>query len=91
MAGSGALHAAVGPWKTDRPTRLPTGLRRLRVLVVKIRSQRHGLDQTRRIIAAEEAITCHGWEQNGAGLAIRLTLFTPRDSDEVQVLEQGPP
>ena len=35
------------------------------------------LDRTRRIIAAEETITCNGWRQNGAGLAIRLALLRP--------------
>ena len=35
------------------------------------------LDRTRRIVSAEETITCDGWRQNGAGLAIRLALFRP--------------
>ncbi len=33
------------------------------------------LDQTRRIIAAEETITCDSWRENGAGLAIQLVLL----------------
>ena len=35
------------------------------------------LDQTLRIVAAEEPITCEGWRRNGAGLAIRLALLRP--------------
>ena len=35
------------------------------------------LDRTRRIIAAEETVTCDGWRQDGAGLAIRLALLRP--------------
>ena len=41
------------------------------------RSAERWLDQTRRIIAAEETITCDGWQWNGAGLAIRLALLRP--------------
>ena len=33
------------------------------------------LDQTRRIVSAEETITCDNWRQNGAGLAIWLALL----------------
>ena len=35
------------------------------------------LDRTQRIVAAEEAITCENWRQNGAGLAIWLALLRP--------------
>ena len=35
------------------------------------------LDRTRRIIAAEETVTCDGWRGDGAGLAIRLALLRP--------------
>ena len=35
------------------------------------------LDGTRRLVAAEEPLTCDGWQQNGAGLAIRLALLRP--------------
>ncbi len=35
------------------------------------------LDQTRRIVAAEETITCENWRQNGAGLAMWLALLRP--------------
>ena len=35
------------------------------------------LDQTRRIVTAEETIACDGWRQNGAGLAIQLALLRP--------------
>ena len=35
------------------------------------------LDRTRRLVAAEEPITCDGWRQDGAGLAIRLALLRP--------------
>ncbi|MDE0360419.1 MAG: alpha-ketoglutarate-dependent dioxygenase AlkB [Rhodospirillaceae bacterium] len=35
------------------------------------------LDRTRRIVAAEETITCDNWRQNGAGLAIWLALLRP--------------
>ena len=35
------------------------------------------LDRTRRIISADETITCDGWRENGAGLAIRLALLRP--------------
>lgn len=35
------------------------------------------LDRTRRIVAAEETITCDNWRQNGAGLAISLALLRP--------------
>ena len=35
------------------------------------------LDRTKRIIAAEESITCDDWQLNGAGLAIRLALLRP--------------
>ena len=41
------------------------------------RTAKTWLDRTRRIIDAEEAITCDGWRQNGAGLAIRLALLRP--------------
>lgn len=34
-------------------------------------------ERTRRIIAAEEKITCKDWRQNGAGLAIQLALLRP--------------
>ena len=35
------------------------------------------LDRTRRIIAAEERVTCDGWRGDGAGLAIWLALLRP--------------
>ena len=35
------------------------------------------LDRTRSIVAGEATITCDGWRQNGAGLAIRLALLRP--------------
>ncbi len=35
------------------------------------------LDRTLRIISANETITCTGWRQNAAGLAIRLALLRP--------------
>ena len=35
------------------------------------------LDQTRRVITAEETVTCDDWRRNGAGLAIRLALLRP--------------
>ncbi len=35
------------------------------------------LTQTRRILAAEETITCDDWHECGAGLAIRLVLLRP--------------
>ena len=35
------------------------------------------LDRTRRIIEAEETVTCDDWRRNGAGLAIRLALLRP--------------
>ena len=35
------------------------------------------LDRTRRIVAAEETITCDGWRENGAGLAIQLAMLRP--------------
>ena len=43
----------------------------------KNRTAERWLDRTRRIVAAEETITCDGWRQNGAGLAIRLALLRP--------------
>ena len=41
------------------------------------RSAEKWLDETRRIIAAEETVNCDGWQRNGAGLAIRLALLRP--------------
>ena len=35
------------------------------------------LEQTRRLVSAEEPISCDGWRQGGAGLAIRLALLRP--------------
>ena len=35
------------------------------------------LDRTRRIVAADETITCDDWRRNGAGLAIQLALLRP--------------
>ena len=35
------------------------------------------LEQTRRLVSAEEPISCDGWRQDGAGLAIRLALLRP--------------
>ena len=35
------------------------------------------LDRTRRIIDAEETVTCGDWRGNGAGIAIRLALLRP--------------
>ena len=35
------------------------------------------LHRTRRIVAAEETVTCDGWRGNSAGLAIRLALLRP--------------
>ena len=35
------------------------------------------LQQTRQILSAEEKITCEGWRENAAGLAIRLALLRP--------------
>ena len=43
----------------------------------KNRTAETWLDRTRRIVAAEETITCDGWRENGAGLAIRLALLRP--------------
>ena len=43
----------------------------------KNRTAETWLDRTQRIVAAEETITCDGWRQNGAGLAIRLALLRP--------------
>lgn len=35
------------------------------------------LEQTRRLVSAEEPISCDGWRQGGAGLSIRLALLRP--------------
>ena len=35
------------------------------------------LEQTRRLVSAEEPTSCDGWRQGGAGLAIRLALLRP--------------
>lgn len=35
------------------------------------------LERTQQILRAEAAITCDDWQQNGAGLAIQLTLLRP--------------
>lgn len=35
------------------------------------------LRHTRRILSAEDSITCDGWRENAAGLAIRLALLRP--------------
>ena len=41
------------------------------------RTAKTWLDRTRRIIDAEETVTCDDWRGNGAGLAIRLALLRP--------------
>ena len=41
------------------------------------RTARTWLDRTRRIVGAEETITCDNWRQNGASLAIWLALLRP--------------
>ncbi len=35
------------------------------------------LERTQQIVRSEAAVTCDDWEQNGAGLAIQLTLLRP--------------
>ena len=39
------------------------------------------LGHTRRILSAEEKITCDGWRKNAAGLAIRLALLRPEPTN----------
>ena len=41
------------------------------------RTAERWLDETRRLVSAEETIKCDGWRQNGAGLAIQLVLLRP--------------
>ena len=38
------------------------------------------LDRIRRIVSAEEPISCDGWRRNGAGLAVQLALLRPDPS-----------
>ena len=67
-------------WSTDGD--ISPGALAERIAQAACRNDRHRtvqkwLDETRRLVAAEEPITADGWRHGGAGLAIRLALLRP--------------
>ena len=73
-----ALHCMQWSMNADKsPGEFAERIAQAACLNAENRTAEAWLDETRRIVAAEEPIACNGWRENGAGIAIRLALLRP--------------